>query len=143
VKRSVVVLLAATAVTACAGEPDSVTARADRTVVITMRDNHFEPDDVDVDVDETIAFRFVNRGKNRHDAFFGDADAQAAHEEEMRANDDGGHDAHMSEGTGAAIVEPGKSATIVRTFDRGPNVLIGCHEPGHYEDGMIATINVA
>jgi uncharacterized cupredoxin-like copper-binding protein len=39
-------------------------------------------------------------------------------------------------------VEPGESKDLVYIFDAPGKVLIGCHEPGHYDDGMKATVTV-
>jgi uncharacterized cupredoxin-like copper-binding protein len=33
-------------------------------------------------------------------------------------------------------------ALLKRTFSERGTTLIGCHEPGHYEDGMVASIVV-
>jgi uncharacterized cupredoxin-like copper-binding protein len=43
---------------------------------------------------------------------------------------------------GAVTVEPGKTRSITTMFDETGTVLIGCHEPGHWEAGMKATITV-
>jgi uncharacterized cupredoxin-like copper-binding protein len=40
-------------------------------------------------------------------------------------------------------VAPGKKAALVRTFDQPGQVLIGCHQPGHYTGGMRLTVTVA
>lgn len=113
-------------------------AEADRTIVITMRDNHFEPDEIEVGEGEVIALRFVNRGSQRHDAFVGNEAAQEAHEREASS---GGHAGHGADETNAVTVEPGTSETLVYTF-AGHDLLIGCHEPGHYESGMVARVRV-
>lgn len=127
---------------ACTRAGDTQSERANRTVVITMRDNHFEPDKVEVKRGETVAFRFINRGRARHDAFIGDEQEQAAHEKEARAAQDG-HGEHMTGSeTDGVIVEPGKSATLVETFGQESKTLIGCHEPGHYKEGMVVTVTV-
>jgi uncharacterized cupredoxin-like copper-binding protein len=40
-------------------------------------------------------------------------------------------------------VEPGQTETFDYTFDHADEeMLAGCHEPGHYEAGMVATIAV-
>jgi uncharacterized cupredoxin-like copper-binding protein len=41
-------------------------------------------------------------------------------------------------------VEPGSTGETVRTFSAGDEVLIGCHQPGHYDDaGMRLMVAVA
>ena len=110
---------------------------ADRTIDVEMRDIAFSPTTIDVRVGETVRFNFKNTGQVEHDAFIGDAAAQDAHEKEMR----GGHD-HGKQAN-AVTVKPGKSASLTHTFDRPGQLLIGCHEPGHYTGGMRITVNVA
>ena len=59
-----------------------------------------------------------------------------------------GHDMHMGDadekhGAEEAVrVEPGKTATLELMFDAPSKVLIGCHESGHWDSGMRATIDV-
>jgi uncharacterized cupredoxin-like copper-binding protein len=84
---------------------------------------------------------FHNRGKLSHDAFIGDAQAQADHEREMRQSDD---DTHGMHGDGKGItVDPGKTGTLTFTFDRTGTIEIGCHQPGHYAAGMKVAVTVA
>lgn len=127
---------------ACASEETagsgSSPSGAARTVQIAMVDTAFEPDTVAVEAGETIRFVFTNNGTVEHDAFIGDADAQRQHGEDM-TGDHGGH----GDDSSAITVEPGKTGELTRTFgDDGRAVLIGCHRPGHYEAGMVATITV-
>ncbi len=75
-------------VSACGGD-DSSTASTDsttgaRTVEIDMVDIAFQPDAIDVTRGETVMFVFTNTGDVDHDAFIGNRDAQAEHEDEMR-----------------------------------------------------------
>ena len=110
---------------------------ADRTIGVEMRDIAYSPTSIDVRVGETVRFNFKNTGQVTHDAFIGDGPAQDAHEKQMREGHDHGKDAN------AVSVKPGKSASLTHTFDRAGQVLIGCHEPGHYVGGMKITVNVA
>ena len=56
-----------------------------------------------------------------------------------------GHD-NMSADAGtdsdATVVQPGQTGPMTHTFTESGTVLIGCHEPGHWEAGMKATIKV-
>jgi uncharacterized cupredoxin-like copper-binding protein len=119
------------------GDTTLAGAGEDRTVEVEMRDIAFVPTSIDVRTGEKIRFVFTNTGQLTHDAFIGDAAAQEEHEKEMR----GGH-RHGTK-AGAVEVKPGKKAQLVHTFDRPGQVLIGCHEPGHYTGGMKITVNVA
>ena len=127
---------------ACAQDEEPQVEGADRTVVIQMRDNHFEPDRLEVERGETVAFRFVNRGSVRHDAFIGDSDEQDEHESEARMADGDEHDGGHEGETNALTLEPGKRGTLTHRFTESGRILIGCHEPGHYAAGMIATVTV-
>jgi uncharacterized cupredoxin-like copper-binding protein len=127
-------------VSACASGGESETeplTGVDRIVTISMRDNHFEPDDLTVEEGETIGFRFVNRGRVDHDAFIGDQEAQDEHEKEMRMMEED-HGEHSTEDTGGIVVEPGESGTLKHRFAEDGTLEIGCHQPGHYADRMIA-----
>jgi uncharacterized cupredoxin-like copper-binding protein len=132
------------------------TQASPRTVEVAMVDNAFEPTDVEVEAGETVRFVFRNEGAVVHDAVIGDEAAQDEHEDEMRAAEEtttsgtegemGGmdHGATAEEGEEAAItVEPGEEGELIYTFDSGGELLIGCHEPGHYEAGMKVTVDVA
>ena len=81
---------------------------------------------------------FRNDGRITHEATIGDAGEQHDHEQAMAAGSATGH-AH---GLAAVEVEPGRTATVVYRFDQPGPVLIGCHEPGHYDAGMLATVTV-
>ena len=136
---SMAILFVAAACSDAGTERD--TAEADRTVPIEMLDNRFVPGRVNVRRGETIAFRFTNEGKVPHDAFIGDEEAQEEHEMEMREADEG-HGGHGSSDESAVTVQPGEEATLVYTFSSDAEVEIGCHQPGHYADGMIADVMV-
>ncbi len=151
-------------VAACGGGGDDVaTPNDDGVVEITMKDNSFDPDEVEVEAGQTVTFRFRNEGDVEHDAFIGTEAEQADHESEMNPggseDDDAGHsgdamnetdtsggelpDEEHGEGmpgepAGSADVSvvPGDSATLEYTFDEAGTLVIGCHEPGHYEEGM-------
>ncbi|MEX2393666.1 MAG: plastocyanin/azurin family copper-binding protein [Actinomycetota bacterium] len=115
----------------------------DKTIVVSMRDSHFEPDSIDIDVGDTVEFHFANDGATRHDAFIGDEKAQAEHEREMRAADDAEHGGgHAENEPGALTLEPDERGMLTHTFDKAGTYEIGCHEPGHYAAGMKLTIDV-
>lgn len=114
---------------------------ADRTVEVDMVDIDFEPTDLEVAAGETVRFVFTNRGEVAHDAVIGDAAAQADHAADM-ADDHGG--GHGDDDSDAVTVEPGHSAEITHTFGTDDDeLLIGCHQPGHYDAGMVTTIHVS
>ena len=122
------------------------TASEPRTVNIDMRDIEFSPDQVNVEAGETVRFVFHNKGAVTHDAFIGDEAAQDDHEMEMREmggmgeGEDGGHD--PAGGEGGVTVMPGETGEVTHTFAEGDDLLIGCHEAGHYDAGMRIMVTV-
>jgi uncharacterized cupredoxin-like copper-binding protein len=60
------------------------------------------------------------------------------HAEEMA--DMGGDMMHDEED--GVTVEPGETKTLDYTLEHGGEILAGCHEPGHYEAGMLAAMQV-
>ncbi|MDQ4058549.1 MAG: plastocyanin/azurin family copper-binding protein [Actinomycetota bacterium] len=123
---------------ACGGGGAGQAEDADRVIEVEMVDNAFNPASIDVSSGQTVNFRFKNNGSIAHDAFIGDEEAQQEHAEAME-NESGGHGAHGGEGI---VVDPGDTGEYTYTFDEAGQVLIGCHQPGHYEAGMRSTITV-
>lgn len=154
-KRILVAAAVAALVTAaCGGEgekkneaaPTTAAAPNTRTVDINMIDIAYDPaTPVSAKAGETIRFVFHNRGKIAHDAFIGDAAAQADHEKEMREAEGGGHDTKMGgkDDKDAITVDSGKTDEVIHTFDRAGTLEIGCHQPGHYAAGMKITVTVS
>jgi uncharacterized cupredoxin-like copper-binding protein len=129
-------------VASCGSDDDSASSPSGdssaRTVEIEMRDIEFSPTTVDVEEGETIRFLFRNTGEVAHEAYIGDAAAPEEHADEMESM--GG----MDHGGDAEVltVEPGDSGELLYTFDEAGPVQIGCHEPGHYEAGMVIDVEV-
>jgi uncharacterized cupredoxin-like copper-binding protein len=138
--------LAGLALVAC-GDDDTTASSDDgtRTIEIEMTDIAFEPETVEVAEGETVRFVFTNSGAVVHDAVIGDEQAQADHEAEMREEDeDEGHGGggHGEDEDDALTVEPGETGELTHTFDEAGETFIGCHQPGHYEAGMVVTVDV-
>lgn len=139
-------LLVVTA-TACGSDTGTSGSAPDRSGVIeiTMADNAFSPDRVTVEAGEEVTFRFRNEGELRHEALLGTAEEQAEHEAEMAGDtedDHGGGAGHGDERTGAVTVEPGDTGELSHRFEGDGELLVGCHEPGHWEAGMKLTVTV-
>ncbi len=112
----------------------------DHTVAIHADDTmRFDPMSVTTSVGETVAFTVTNIGQVQHEFIIGDATVQADHSGGMNmdADDAAGHD----DGYGVTI-PPGATRTLVYTFTESGTLFYGCHEPGHYEAGMVGTITV-
>lgn len=148
-------LIVASVVTlaACGGDggsdPAGGSSGEPRTVEVSMTDMAYTPASLDVAAGETVRFVFRNDGAVRHEAVFGNQAQQEAHHEEM-AEMGGSHDGmdmgsmphdEMTE-LHSVIVEPGETVELTHTFETSGPMMIGCHEPGHWEAGMKMTIDV-
>jgi uncharacterized cupredoxin-like copper-binding protein len=118
----------------------SADAEDSRTVDVTMTDRlTFEPSEITVAPGETVRFVVTNAGEAVHEFLIGDEAAQAAFEAEMSGGEEMDHDTRSG-----VSVDPGQTETFEYTFaDTDEVILAGCHEPGHYEGGMVATITVS
>ena len=107
-------------------------------VMVTMTDAmRFEPETITVRAGEPITFVVRNDGVIVHEFFVGTETQQAEHAVEMAS---GG----MSHAHGNAVsVQAGQTASLTMTFEAQPPLLIGCHEIGHYEAGMVGTLIVS
>lgn len=111
-----------------------------RTIEIDIDGYHFVPDHFEVATGETVRFMISNPDDIGHELFIGTAAEQAA----RRA-------AGVPEPSGAAgishfgygIYLPAHSdGELDYAFSGDEDLLIGCHLPGHWEAGMVATIDV-
>jgi len=99
----------------------------------TMR---FAPDPITVKASEEVTFVVTNDGLIVHEFFVGTADEQVEHAAEMAAGGmSHGHDNALS-------LKAGESGSLTMTFADAGSLIIGCHEPGHYDAGMVATLTV-
>lgn len=100
-------------------------------------DMSIELSETEFSVGETVVFEVTNAGQVQHELYLGDEAAQAAHAEEMAEMDGMGHDE-----PGGVSVEPGATEELEYTFAEAGEILAGCHEPGHYEAGMVTSLTV-
>lgn len=143
-KRHLVPLLisAAAVLAACGSGTSTTTADGSssgggRAVAIEMRDIAYSPTTLSASKGDTVTFTFTNKGAIVHEALIGDEAAQDAHAMEMET---GG--VHHGSDRAPLTVQPGKSGTLTYTFDKAGTVIVGCHEPGHYEAGMKVVVTV-
>lgn len=109
-----------------------------RTIQVEMTDElRFTPAEFTVKAGETVRVEVANRGQIIHEFLIGDEAAQETFEMEMAERDGMPH--HTDAGVS---VEPGGTEAVEYTFDEPGQLLAGCHEPGHYDGGMVATIVV-
>jgi uncharacterized cupredoxin-like copper-binding protein len=128
---------------ACGGSPSRrpMSSGATRIVDVGMRDIAYEPATIRVKAGETVTFVFHNTGTVVHDAFLGDAAAQAEHEREMSDGMAAMGGMHADDPS-ATTVQPRQTATLTHTFTTTGSTIIGCHQPGHYQAGMKLTVVV-
>ncbi len=138
-RRRLLIIGFAGLLAACApsGGGPQPTEQGPRTVRVQMTELRFEPAEFVVQAGETVRFEVTNAGQIVHEFLIGDAAAQEQFEMEMSGGDGVAHD------TDAGVsVEPGESETFSFTFGEAGQLLAGCHEPGHFDGGMVATITV-
>jgi uncharacterized cupredoxin-like copper-binding protein len=110
------------------------------TINVSMSDDmRYDPARYDVNAGETVTFEITNSGQARHEFFIGTAEEHEAHADEMREAEHG-DDAHAN--PSAVRLDGGKRGSLTYTFEESGDLLIGCHEPGHYEAGMVAPVTV-
>lgn len=121
------------------GEP-AEPADATETVQVSMNDDFtYEPPSITVPVGETVLFEVTNDGAIVHEFTLGDHELQLEHEEEM-AEMEGGM--MMQDEPNAIAVEPGETKELAFTFTEAGSLEYACHEPGHYDAGMIGELVV-
>jgi uncharacterized cupredoxin-like copper-binding protein len=121
------------------GSPSAMPAASASTgeVTITMTDTmRFQPDPIIVKAGEPITFVVTNAGLVVHEFVVGTEAEQADHAADMAAGGMG-HD-HGN----AVSVAPGETGSLNMTFAAPGVILVGCHETGHYNAGMRATITI-
>lgn len=160
--RRVAVLLAAVVLAACSSSTTSTAApsgetttpdvatetfafgepadpgEADRIVEITASDDlRFTPGEISVAAGEIVTFRVTNEGAIVHDFTVGDEETQNEHEAQMTEMPGMGH-----EEPNLLTLDPGETGELTWRFTSPGTVLLGCHQPGHYAGGMVATVTV-
>jgi uncharacterized cupredoxin-like copper-binding protein len=110
-----------------------------RTINVDMSDRmRFEPAQLTVKQGETIRFRVKNSGKAMHEMVLGTMKDLKAHADLMRKHPGmEHHEAYMIH------VAPGKTGAMLWQFTNPGEFHYGCLIPGHFEAGMVGTIQVA
>jgi len=104
------------------------TTSAPRLIAMTVDDKlTFFPNVVTVAQGETVRFRLKNLGKAEHEFMLGPVDAAFAD----------------TEGTAeVAGILAGETKELIFTFDGAGPYAFACHEPGHFEAGMLGYVVV-
>ena len=110
-----------------------------RTIKVDMSDAmRFTPAAIAIRRGETIRFEVRNSGRTIHEMVLGTMKELKDHAEVMKKHPGMEHDEPYM-----AHVAPGKTERIVWQFTRPGEFYYGCLIPGHFEAGMIGTINVS
>ncbi len=115
------------------GDPDDATRTVEVEATAPFR---FDPEDLELNTGETVTFVVSNDDDVVHEFVLGDRDYQDAHEEEMSSGE-------MHHEGNAVTIAPGETQELTWTFPVEGEVLYGCHVAGHYDQGMVGTIDVS
>ena len=104
------------------------------TIDIEMSEFAYDCELPDIPVDTVVALRFINVGTIEHEAVVGDHTAQSNAAQEMAEMqiDDQMH----GHGAPAITLQPDESVELIVMFDEPGEQIIGCHIPGHWDEGM-------
>jgi uncharacterized cupredoxin-like copper-binding protein len=129
--------------------PTPGTPAKPREVNLIAREYAFSPDTVDVVPGETILLHLVNAGLDVHEAIIGDAATQDAWEaaEAAAAGAPPGLTPRVSVRPDLAglrlVVRSGERADAVWTVPPAAGrMVVGCHIPGHWANGMMVPVRV-
>jgi uncharacterized cupredoxin-like copper-binding protein len=143
-KRTAAMAASLLALVACGGaQPGGNVAAGARVVRIQALDSlAFQPNRVQVERGESVRFVVTNAGQAVHEFILGPESVQKAHEEAARTGPEHGG-MHVEGQLSAMELPPGETREAVVTFEQAGEIVYGCHEPGHYEGGMVGTVTVA
>ena len=110
-----------------------------RTITVSMTDTmRFSPEKIDVKQGDTLKFVLKNDGKLMHEFVIGTRKDLDEHAALMMKFPNMEHDEPYM-----AHVAPGKTGTIVWTFNKAGTFDFACLIAGHYQAGMVGKITVA
>lgn len=124
------------------GEPAEESAATRIIDVATLDTFRFTPDPMTVKVGETVTFRVTNDGVVPHDVVLDDQAGQDAHEMEMQEMTSAGNMTMMADEANGFALAAGESKVLTWTFTEPGTVFLGCHQPGHFASGMVASVIV-
>tara|TARA_Y100001935_G_scaffold255343_1_gene267827 strand:+ start:3178 stop:3681 length:504 start_codon:yes stop_codon:yes gene_type:complete len=132
----------------------------DRTIKVIMYDNYYEPKSLNIKAGETINFEVVNAGVLVHEFNIANSMMHKKHQPEMKKMFDLGilkvtsidkekmkkmakiDKAMAHSHSNSVLLQPGEKANLIWKFDNAINIEIACNIPGHYQAGMIATVDI-
>lgn len=127
----------------------------DRTIIVEMYDNYFQPNIIEVYGNETIKFEIINFGEFVHEFNIGNSMMHIEHQKDMEKmieneiilvdsiDEDKMHEMAKSDHSmghshsNSLLLEPGESGVLIWNFTEANNIEAACNVPGHYDVGMI------
>ena len=131
-----------------------------RTIKVKMYDNYYEPSTFNIKKGETIKFEVINTGELVHEFNIANAMMHIKHQPEMERmveneillgdkidKDKMQKMAAMDKSMGhshsnSVLLAPKEKGILIWKFENAVNIEVACNVPGHYQDGMIAAINL-
>ncbi len=111
-----------------------------RVIEVTIDGYHFVPDHFTVHRGESVRFLVSNPDRIGHELFIGTIEEQAARRgTKVATPTDIADVANFGYGIYLPALTDGE---FDYAFTNESDLLIGCHIPGHWEEGMVATIDV-
>ena len=135
-------------------------SEVNRTVEIKMYDNYFEPNEIKIKKGETIKFIVINYGELVHEFNIATKEMHIKHQPEMmkmaeheilladridkeKMKQMAKKDHSMAHShSNSVLLEPNEISEIIWKFSTTANLEAACNVPGHYQDGMIATVSL-
>ena len=138
------------------GQPGKA-AEATRTVAITLYDNYYDVDSLEVEAGETVRFELKNEGALLHEFNIGTAPMHKNHQHEMRQMMEHGMltptgmvemdhsgmkgmegmEGMKHDDPNSILLAPGESGELIWTFSGDAELEFACNMPGHYQAGMV------
>ena len=130
-----------------------------RTIEIKMYDNYYEPKEIKIKKGETIKFIVHNYGELVYEFNIATKEMHIKHQPEMmkmveneilfadridkkKMKEMAKKDHSMGHShSNSVLLEPNQSAELIWKFSTDTNLEAACNVPGHYESGMVASIN--
>ena len=132
----------------------------EKIIEVKMFDNYYVPNKFKVKKNETIKFIVYNYGELVHEFNIATKEMHLKHQPEMmrmveneilladridkkKMKELSKKDHSMSHShSNSVLLEPNEIGEIIWKFNTDTNLEIACNVPGHYEAGMIASINL-
>ncbi len=128
------------ALAGCSAVASAPSAGEPRVIDITIDGYHFVPDHFTVRVGESVRFRITNPDTIGHELYLGTIEEQA--DRRIAGVPTPSEESAVTH-FGYGIYLPARSGgEFSYMFSSENDLLIGCHLPGHWEEGMVATIDV-